>query len=240
MGNTISVVIPAFNSSAYIGEAIQSVLDQTLRPNETIIVDDGSIDDTADVAAAFGEAVRVFRRPHGGISAARNFGVSQVKGDLLAFLDSDDLWRPDKLKAQAQALERDTQLHGVFGLVRQFYTPGLDVSDDQKQKLEATIETGYHAGAMLIRRGSFDGVGPFKEDLQLGEFLDWYARAKDEGLNLATVREVVVLRRIHRTNTGILQADARGDYVTVMKAILDRRKAAAAEAAATRSERSSN
>lgn len=237
---TISVVIPAFNTSLYIGEAIQSALDQSLAPLEVIIADDGSTDNTADIAEGFGDPVRVFRRPHGGISAARNFGVAQAQGELLAFLDSDDLWTPQKLEKQAEALNRDNELHGVFGLVRQFYTPGLEVSEAQKKQLDANVETGYHAGALLIRRAAFDSVGLFDESFRLGEFIDWYARAKDLQLNLSTLPEVLMLRRIHNTNTGTLQADKRSDYAKTIKKILDRRKRAAAEAMTTGSSRISD
>jgi len=238
--SAISVVIPAFNTSLYIGEAIQSALDQTLAPTEVIIVDDGSTDDTADVAAAFGDPVRIFRQPHRGIAASRNFGVAQARGALLAFLDSDDLWTPEKLEKQAEPLERDRELHGVFGLVRQFYTPGLEVSEAQKQHLEAGIETGYHAGALLIRRDAFDSVGQFDESFKLGEFIDWYARARDIHLKLITLREVLMLRRIHGANTGILQLDKKSDYAKTIKGILDRRKLAASEARTIRSERTSS
>ncbi len=237
---TISVVIPSFNTSPYIGEAIQSVLDQSLRPSEVIVVDDGSTDDTVDVAAAFGDPVRVFPQPHRGPAASRNFGVAQAQGDLLAFLDSDDLWTTDKLEKQVETLQRDGELQGVFGLVRQFYTPGLEVSEAQRQKLEATVETGYHAGALLICRDAFDSVGPFDETFKLGEFIDWYARAQDIRLKLITLREVLMLRRIHNTNTGLLQLGKRSDYAKMIKKILDRRKAAASAAGTIRSERASD
>lgn len=233
---TISVVIPAFNTALYVGEAIQSVLDQTLTPSEIIVVDDGSKDDTADIAESFGDPVRVYRQPHRGISGTRNFGVGQAQGDLLAFLDSDDLWAPEKLEKQADALQQDGELQGVFALVRQFYTPGLEVSDAQRQRLEDGVETGYHAGALLIRRDAFDSVGLFDETMKIGEFIDWYARSRDAGLKLITLRDVLTLRRIHHTNTGVLHADKRSDYAKTMKRILERRRQAASEARMIRSE----
>jgi glycosyltransferase involved in cell wall biosynthesis len=236
---TISVVIPAFNTSLYIREAIRSVVDQSLPPTEVIVVDDGSQDDTADIAASFGDPVRVFRQPHLGIAATRNYGVMQAQGDLLAFIDSDDLWELGKLEKQADALQHDTELQGVFALVRQFYTPGLEVSDAQRERLEGSVETGYHAGALLIRREAFDAVGLFDESMAIGEFIDWYARARDLNLKLTTLREVLTLRRIHRTNTGILMADKKPDYAKTMRRILERRKQAASEAKTIRSEETS-
>ena len=236
---TISVVIPAYNTALYIGEAIRSVLGQSLAPSEVIVVDDGSKDETADIAASFGEPVRVLRQTNGGIGAARNSGVEIAQGELLAFLDSDDLWAPEKLEKQADALQRKPELHGVFALVSQFYTPGLEVSEAQKRHLENGVKTGYHAGALLIRRDAFDAVGPFDESTHVGEFIDWYARARDANLKLTTLQEALMLRRIHQTNTGILMADKKPDYAKMLKRILERRKRAAADAEMTRKERTS-
>jgi glycosyltransferase involved in cell wall biosynthesis len=222
--SSVSVVIPAFNRSEYIGEAIKSALAQTPLPLEILVVDDGSEDDTAEVAAAFGDPVKLFRRVHGGIAAARNFGAAQARGTLLAFLDSDDLWTASKLDEQLKLLGSLPSCDGVFGLVKQFYTPGLEIPAGLRQKLDNTIETGYHAGTLLIRKESFERVGNFDEECRVGEFIDWYARAQDAGLRFGMVNKVVMSRRIHRTNTGITQVAARADYAKVLKAVLDRRK----------------
>jgi len=226
---TVSVVIPAFNTSEYIGEAIRSALEQTLPPLEILVVDDGSGDDTANIAAAFGDPVKVFRRSHAGIGSTRNFGASQARGALLASLDSDDLWTRSKLEKQVKLLENEPSCDGVFGLVKQFYTPGLEVPVEERQRLENATETGYHAGTLLIRKESFERVGSFDEECRVGEFIDWYARSRDLNLRFALLEEVVMSRRIHRANTGILQFGARADYAKVLKAVLDRRKRAAQE-----------
>ena len=104
---TVSVVIPTFNRAFQIGEAIRSVLQQTQPPSEVIVVDDGSTDDTADVCAAFGHPVRYVRQTNAGVSAARNHGARLAAGDLIAFIDSDDVWRPEKLAVQCAALAQD-------------------------------------------------------------------------------------------------------------------------------------
>ena len=94
---TVSVVIPAWNRAAWISEALDSVAHQTRPADEVIVVDDGSADSTADAAAAHPLAPRVVTIPHRGVAAARNRGVEAAQGDLIAFLDSDDLWLPEKL-----------------------------------------------------------------------------------------------------------------------------------------------
>jgi glycosyltransferase involved in cell wall biosynthesis len=96
----ISVIIPCHNAAPYIGATIQSVLAQTLPATEILVVDDGSDDDSLAVLAGFGERLRVFSQPNGGPAAARNQAISHATGDFIAFLDSDDLWEPEKLARQ--------------------------------------------------------------------------------------------------------------------------------------------
>lgn len=97
---TVSVIIPAYNAEAFIADTIQSALDQTYRDIEIIVVDDGSSDRTVACARTFGDAVRVHQQRNGGVARARNAGVSLARGEWIAFLDSDDLWLPDKIEQQ--------------------------------------------------------------------------------------------------------------------------------------------
>src|SRR5215475_10236165 len=100
MNRTISVIIPAFNSSTTIGAAIESALRQTYPPTEIIVVDDGSVDDTAMVASRYPSPVRVLRKANGGPGAARNFAARIATCEWLAMLDADDSWLPEKLERQ--------------------------------------------------------------------------------------------------------------------------------------------
>ena len=106
----ISAVIPAYNAGAFLGRAIQSVLNQTRPADEIIVVDDGSIDNTAEVVRAFGDRVKCIRQPNAGVSAARNIGIRAACGDWIAFLDADDEWLPEYLQAQAEVLSRNPHL----------------------------------------------------------------------------------------------------------------------------------
>jgi glycosyltransferase involved in cell wall biosynthesis len=115
----VSVIIPAFNSARFIAEAINSVLSQTRRADEIIVVDDGSADETRDIAAAL--PVRYIHQKNAGPSAARNTGIRSATGDLLAFLDADDIWLPHKLAVQAQAFERYPAAGFSFSTVWNLY-----------------------------------------------------------------------------------------------------------------------
>lgn len=101
----ISVVIPVYNRAKILPRAIKSVLEQTYKPFEIIVVDDGSIDSTAEVARSFGSLVRVLQQPNSGVSVARNRGVSEARCEWVAFLDSDDYWSPNHLACMVHAIE---------------------------------------------------------------------------------------------------------------------------------------
>src|SRR5436309_14667644 len=110
----VSVVIPVYNGERYLADAIQSVLDQTYRNFEVIVVDDGSTDRSAEIAKRFGEAVRYVYRTNGGVCKARNAGIAAARGAYIAFLDQDDLWLHDKLAAQVAYLDSHPEAGAVY------------------------------------------------------------------------------------------------------------------------------
>lgn len=223
---TISAIITAYNSECYLAEAIQSVLRQTRPPEELIVVDDGSTDRTIEVAKSFKE-VRYLRKENGGIGSARNFGVEAARGDYLAFLDSDDLWIEAKLADQLSQLE-SSEAQGVFGHVQEFVCPKLSAEEASKIRFESKPQAARSAGNLLITRDCFEAVGAFSEELKMGEFLDWVCRANDRAIKFGMLDKVVLLRRLHKTNYGRENVQERGGYARLLKAALDRRRAARA------------
>jgi len=222
-GPLVSCVIPVYNGERYLAEAIASVLAQTYRPIELIVVDDGSTDGSAEVARSFYQ-VRYFYRPHRGLGAARNQGVGLARGSFFAFLDADDVWLPDKLTLQMAAFEGDPGLDVVFGYTEQFHSPDLSAEQRARTVGAGLVMPGCVAGTMLIRRESFFHVGSFATHWRVAEFVDWYARAMERGLRSLILPGVVMKRRLHAANLGVRRRDARGDYVRVLKASLDRRR----------------
>jgi glycosyltransferase involved in cell wall biosynthesis len=220
--DVVSVVIPAYNAAGYLGEAIDSVLGQTHEQVELIVVDDGSTDDTAAVAARYEEAVRCERRPHLGHAAARNWGVGVSSGRYVGFLDADDLWEPDKLGAQLAAFAADPSLDIVFGHVVQFWSPELELPRAESLPDVGEPMGGEHAGTMLLTRATFDEIGPFREGHEVGNFIDWYARALDTGRTTLMLDAVVMRRRLHHTNMG--RVSEPQDYARLLRQVIDRRR----------------
>jgi glycosyltransferase involved in cell wall biosynthesis len=222
----VSVVIPAHDAERYLAEAISSVLAQTRRDLEVVVVDDGSTDRTKAIAEGFGEPVRCLSREQGGIGAARNFGVEHAHGRYLAFLDSDDLWVEDKLELQLGACADDVDL--VLGLVQEFISPELDAERVARIRCAPEPRPGYLPGALLVARERFERVGPFREDLRVGEFVDWMARVRELGLRELMLPREVLRRRLHDENQSVRNRDDMTDFARVVKASLDRRRGSVA------------
>src|SRR5262249_21921962 len=116
----ISVVVAVKNGAKFLAAALNSVMRQTRLPGEVIVVDDGSTDASADIAASFGSPIKVLRYAHRGGASALNAGVAEARGELLAFIDADDLWADEKLAQQSAILASDLSIDAVFGGVIQF------------------------------------------------------------------------------------------------------------------------
>lgn len=221
---SISVIIPVYNGERYLAETVESILAQTLLPNEIVVVDDGSTDGTSTVAARFGNTLRYDRQPHRGLAATLNQGLRLAQGDLLAFLDSDDLWLTTKLEKQVAVLQADSKLDGTFCHLTSFLSPDVDPAIGQRLQVPTAAQPGLFKSAMLIRRESFFRVGWFDETIHMGDFIDWYVKAQERKLAMAMLPEVLVQRRIHGNNASLRDRPQINDYVRIAKAVLDRRR----------------
>jgi glycosyltransferase involved in cell wall biosynthesis len=222
----VSVMIGAYNAAPYLGEAIESALTQDYEPLELIVVDDGSTDGTAEVARSFAQ-VKVIEQENGGNGAARNRAVENASGELYAFLDADDRFTPGKLTLQKAALDADPGLDMVFGHVREFLSPELDEETRAKLRPPAPEPMPWTApNLMLVRRESFQRVGPFTTAVRVGVTVDWFARAQEAGLRHAILPEVVLERRLHTQNNGLRESASRSQYLEVIRQAMERRRAA--------------
>ncbi|MFN8443095.1 MAG: glycosyltransferase family A protein [Caldilineaceae bacterium] len=220
----ISVVVPVYNGARYLGAAIESILAQGWQRLELLVVDDGSTDQSVQIAEEYSPQVQCIRQANAGPGAARNRGVEAAQGEFLAFLDADDLWPPDKLALQIDYLYKHPALDMVFGQVEQFISPELP-PEQQPAMPPQPIMTGLHVGAMLIRRQSFARVGPFATTWTIGEFIDWYGRAQRLGLQSANLPTIVMRRRLHTTNLTRRTQERRSDYLQIIKMRLDENRA---------------
>ena len=220
---SVAIIVPVYNSAAFLDAALRSVLVQEgCRITSVIVVDDGSTDASADIAAAWPAPVRVIRQAHAGAASARNRGLAAAAEDLIGWLDADDLLPSGSVAARVAALRADPDLDAAFGMVTQFVSGDPNAAD--RFVVPDGPVSGYLQGAMLFRRRVFEQVGGFDPSLRLGDFIDWYSRAKAGGMTSCLVDAVVLERRIHGGNLTLRDKAASQDYLTVVRRHLARRR----------------
>lgn len=218
----VSVVIPCFNHGRFLAGALDSVLGQTRRPEEVVVVDDGSEDDSREVARSYGSRVRLLQRAHGGAGAARNAGASETTGDVIAFLDADDAWAPTKLEKQVALLEHRREAAGSFT-----WTQAMDRSGRMRERYEPSdqdllarlLRRGNvlfgAASTAVVRRTAFDGTQGFDPELQYCEDWDLWIRIVARA-PLLVVPEVLAFHRVstgsHRLNLAKMEWSLRRTF----------------------------
>lgn len=206
MTERVSVIIPTFEYGSFIAEAINSVLAQTYPAAETLIVDDGSTDDTEAVVSEFGDRVKYIKQENAGVSAARNTGVDNSTGEYIAFLDADDIWKPRKIERQLAKFAEDAEIGLVHCGMREF-------SEEDGETIRLYLEGGEGwvandlllwekpilvgpGGTIIVTRKAFEKVGGFDTDLKVGEDWDFCYRIARK-YKVGFVREPLVDYRSH-------------------------------------------
>ncbi len=194
----VSVVVPVYNGARFLTFALQSVFDQDYRPLEVIVVDDGSIDDSVNIARSFQE-VRYVHQSNQGASAARNAGVAAAQGELIAFLDADDIWTANKLSVQTHHLLEHPEVGYVVARGENFLESGMNLPVWLTEELFRREHT-FLPSTLVVRKPVFEQVGGFDSSYMVGEDTDWFVRASDAGVRGFIVPEILLYRRIHDSN----------------------------------------
>ena len=160
-----SIIIPTYNRATYLDTAIKSALEQMISGDELIVVDDGSDDGTPDVLRKYGERIKVIQGGHGGAGRARNLGIKVAKNDLVAFLDDDDIWFPNKLEIQRTFMERQTDILFCFTNFEVKFPDGTVQPRylSQWKREHATWEEAFGPGFLYSSVASLpEGLSDFK------------------------------------------------------------------------------
>lgn len=207
----VSVIIPAYNSARFLPRALASVFAQTRNDYEIVVVDDGSTDNTPELAASYGNRIRYFRQENGGAASARNAGAGEARGELLAFLDADDEWMPDKLEAQVAFMD-------VHPGAAMSFTDMSHCESGRKVHDSYLHERGYRhvsggrifrnllcecfifTPTVIIRREAFLRAGLFDVSLRTCEDVDLWLRVADAG-EIGFIDRPLAVRHDHSSNT---------------------------------------
>jgi len=191
MAGGYSVVIPAWNAQATIGEALASVMAQTLPPEAIFVVDDGSTDATADTARAACPQATVIAKQNGGPGSATWAGMLAATSGYVATLDADDIWLPEKMARQINRLDAEPAVAAVFSLAKMF-ADGAD-PDSGAPGPEIRLWTRT---TMVYRTAAAREIGAMRDfPGYLGELVDWLGRGRELGHNHLMIEEVLAMRR---------------------------------------------
>jgi len=234
----ITVIIPTFNRRKYIVDAVDSVLAQDIDDLEIIVIDDGSTDGTQLALDSYMKDIRYIYQENRGVSAARNRGVRESRGELLAFLDSDDVWSPEKLKSQTEKLRFEDILsfegvewfvdreedQGFLNQCESVMWPRCDASGYVIDPVLDVAEGRYlHLGTLLCKRSTFLEIGFFDESLCFGEDEDWFSRASLK-TGFHYISKPLLKRRFHVNQTGSEREECLRSLITVFSNIKSRTK----------------
>jgi glycosyltransferase involved in cell wall biosynthesis len=219
----VSVIIPVYNAERHLASTLESVLAQDYRPIEVLVIDDGSEDGSAEIARSFPE-VRYFHQHNQGPGVARNAGLENARGELIAFLDADDLWIPSKLTIQVSYLLDHPETGLVFARQRIHLDPGVAKPSWLKDELLASDSVGYGVGTLVARKTVFDQVGGFDPEFVLAEDADWFLRAKDAGIPVGVVPDILLHQRIHGSNTRYRTAANQPLLLKAIRASIERQR----------------
>ncbi|MCC7201184.1 MAG: glycosyltransferase [Nitrospirae bacterium] len=219
----VSVIIPAYNRAGYIIQTLQSVFAQTFTDYEVIVIDDGSTDDTEDALKPYSGRITYIRKANGGQGSARNVGIRMAKGEYIAFLDSDDLWLPEKLKTQVTFMDN----HPEYGLTFsgcEFIDDAGKVIGEWSSPLDFSFDSILLRGnyimipTVMVRRDVFDQAGLFNEARELisVEDYDMWLRI---GLTykIGYVDPVMARYRFHSGNISLSKKKMHGKSVSVLE-----------------------
>jgi glycosyltransferase involved in cell wall biosynthesis len=222
----ISCIVPVHNGERYLRETLNSIAAQTYRPIEIIVVDDGSTDRTAEILAEMEISLRVFEQDDQGPSAARNLGCHCADGELVAFLDQDDLWHPEKLTRQMARFESRPELDICIAHAQMFWVDELREEEARlRHQARGRVVPGYTTGALLARKVVFQKYGDFDSSLWFGDSAEWFVRLAEQGAVMDLLPDVLLYHRMHPSNhTRRRVAASKDEFLRIIKTMLDRKR----------------
>jgi glycosyltransferase involved in cell wall biosynthesis len=221
----VTVIVAAFNGEKYLREALDSVFAQDFDAYEVVLVDDGSEDRTAEIARSF--PLRYIRQPNQGLPAARNTGLRAAQGELIAFLDDDDVLLSNKLGLQARHLLENPDTGCVLGRCEWIFE-GIDRPNLKRDPIFGELG-GIQFVTAMIRRHVLDQLGGFDPTYRYAEDRDLFVRMREQGVKIEVLPDVVLHKRLHGSNMTLNPPESH-PLLRSLKEKLDRERSARSDA----------
>ena len=219
----VSVIVAVSNGARYLAQALESVLSQTYRRIELIVVDDGSVDNSDKIAQSR-EEVRYISQYTTGLAVARNTGVNAAQGELIAFIDQDDLWTPNKLDSQVDYLLQNPEIQYVNAWVKLFVEPGSRLRTGYTKDFLGRTHAGRTPGTLVARKSVFDLVGMFSADFSIACDVEWFKRVNDYNIPAFIIPEVLLHKRIHNNNLSSDVKTNRRELLSIIRRTIGQRR----------------
>ncbi len=216
----VSTITVVRNGEAYLAEAIDSILSQTVQPFQILVIDGRSTDRTSEIARSYGQ-IQYVLQPATGLAEARNLGLQYAEGEFLAFLDHDDVWMPNKLELQLRRMCANPALG--YTTTRMMY---LRDTESQLGKEEQAVNEARSAptpSALMVRRELFQRVGEFDPQYTIGCDSDWFARARDLEVPAEELPNVLLRKRLHSSNLSLNGSRNRREMALIVRQSILRR-----------------
>jgi glycosyltransferase involved in cell wall biosynthesis len=221
----VSIILPVYNAARYVCQALDSVYAQTYSDYEIVMVHGASTDNTDEVVRE-ASRVRHVAQTGRGLADAWNAGLAAAVGELICFLDSDDLWPDYKLERQEGYLDQHPPVEYVIGQVTFFLEPGCTAPAALRPEIFAGPHIGYMPGTLMARRRLFDRLGDFGTEWTITPDIEWFARAQADRVTFAALPDVLLNKRVHDDNLSTVMGPSliRRELLRLMKRTLDRRR----------------
>jgi glycosyltransferase involved in cell wall biosynthesis len=222
-GTPVSVILVARNGERFIAEALASVFVSEMKPLEVLVIDGGSTDRTVEIARAF-PLTRVVAQAGTGIAGAYNQGIDVARAEFIAFISHDDIWEPGKLDRQIAFMREHPGLGYTVSMVRHFLDAGAQIPVGFRAELLDRAVPGLIMEALVARKSVFGQVGLFDPRFTVSEDTDWFARARDAGVPMAVLPEVLVRKRVHGANSSLTMPTINALLLRAMRGSIERKR----------------
>ena len=226
---SVSVIMPVRNGEAYIEDALRSIAAQSVEVHEILVVDDGSTDHTSDIVRHHlddGAPIKLLKGPGSGPGPARNVGLGSASGDIIAFLDCDDVWPRGKLEIQLNRMQAEPAVDIVSGLVMYFKD---ELDDNLEPSPDSIMEEMFHVhlGATIYRQSVFEQVGFFDDSFLYAEDVDLMLKVREADIPMTILSRITLYYRRHDSSmTSVYSAEEKRDFNrAILNSLVRRRKA---------------
>lgn len=221
-GPLVSIIVAAKNAAKFLSQALDSIFAQSYQNFEVLLINGDSTDRTLEIAKSY-KNIQIIEQQDKGIANAYNLGINNAKGELVAFLSSDDIWKPNKLAVQVGFLINHHGIAFTTAHAEFFLEPESNIPAGFRKNLLIGSHPAHIMETLVARKEIFKQVGLFNAEFFISEDVDWFARAKDLQIPFALMPETLLSKRVHDNNISLKDKNNK-DLLLALRKSIERKK----------------